>query len=237
MSCSSDFARQALQLGTLIKHNSMRQWSLLNELNMPLAVRDRFYLQYTELKHIMEATLELALPKKTYYACAHGYDDTDITHVFYNKCTRQNCICGHDSYSFLRHQGESRRTRRNKSLTWRQLESLLFVVDMHKNILDMSKRFSESVIQLCKTEKKKFAFGHLDQNRLKATISKQDRLTRTMLKAIRSVTASWGKVLWAKVRRWVRMHHYAHKLWEYKFSSRVVQIDMENGENMIQNLL
>ena len=117
---------------------------------------------------------------------------------------------------------------------WRQLESLLFVVDMHKNILDMSERFSESVIQLCKTEKKKF---DLDRNRLKATISKQDRLTRTMLKAIRSVTVSWGKVLWAKVRRWVRMHHYAHKLWEYKFSSRVAQIDMENGQIMIQNLL
>ena len=237
-SCKSEFTQRALHIGTLIKHNKMRQWSIVGELNMPLAVQDKFDLEYTDLKHIMEEVLELTLPPNTEYACANGFDDTTITHVFYNKCTCQNCICGDNNYSFLRDQGN----RRNSNLTCRQLEALLFVVEMHNNILDMSETFSESVIQKCKTEGKKFSrksmFGGeiLNEKKLNATISKQRRLQQKMLKAIHSVS-SRGRVLWAKVRRWVRMHHYAHKLWEYKFSSRAAQLDIQTGATVIQNLL
>ena len=70
----------------------------------------------------------------------------------------------------------------------------------------------------------------LNEKKLNATISKQRRLQQKMLKAIHSVS-SRGRVLWAKVRRWVRMHHYAHKLWEYKFSSRAAQLDIRSNRD------
>lgn len=245
-SCKSDFTQRALHLGRMIKHNEKRSWSIVRALNMPLAVQDKLILRYINLKFIMEEALELTLPPNTEYACANGFDDTTITHVFYTKCTYHNCICNNDDYkfkdnedySFLRDRGSS---RRNNNLTWAQLEALLFVLEMHTNIVTMSERFSESVFQKCKAERTKFSrksvFGGeiLNKKRLQSTISKQRRLQETMLKAIHSVS-SRARVLWAKVRRWVRMHHYAHMLWEYKFSSCTALLDIQAGTIMLQNI-
>lgn len=238
-SCKSDFTRQALYLGKLIKQNGKRKHSIVSRLNMPLSVQDKFDLEYINLKSQMEEVLELTLPPNTEYACANGFDDTRIIHIFYGKCTCRNCTCDNDNYSFLKHKGGS---RRNNDLTWRQLETLLFVIEMHKNIIDMSETFSASVIQKCKAEKLKFSRSFilggetLNKKKLQSTIGKQRKLHQKMLNAIYSVS-SRAKVLWAKVRRCVRMHHYAHRLWEYKFSSCAAQLDIESGEILISNMI
>lgn len=243
--CTSDFTRQALQLGKMMKHQSHR-FSIVMNLNMPKVVASKFVhmVSNLELKDNMENVLELALPPKTNYACAKGFSDTPITHVFYDKCTHQNCDCANlcipdDKYVFLR---DHRRRGRNKNLTWRQIETLLFLVEMQKNIVETSQLFSDRVQEKCKAEGRKFSRGFMfkqgesfNHKILRSAITKQRKAEQKMLNAISSVS-SRSRVLWAKVRRCVRMYHYAHKIWEYKFSSRAVQNDMQSGAMLLQEL-
>ena len=174
----SDHSHYALRLGCMIKHNMMRS-DIVEKMYMPRAVEDKFELQYYDLRALMEETLCLVLPSRSDYACANGFDDTEIVHVFYGDgCTRKNCIC-HEDYSFIQHPERCR--RRNKAPTWRQLETLLFIVDMHSNILDMSEKFSEAVMNECKRRSLKFSrtfFGTeiLNRKKLAATIAKERKM-------------------------------------------------------------
>lgn len=224
--CKSEFTQQALQLGKIIKRNRKRA-NVVSIINLPKSVQNEFNLQYIELINRMEEALELTLPRHTAYACANGFHATRIMHVFYTNCTCKDCDCDID-YSFLRYTGSS---RRNKTPTWRQLETLLFVVDMHKNIVDASNLFAVNVMQKCKNEKRKFArefiFGgeSLNRQKLQSTILKQYKVHQQMLKAVYGACTK-ARVMWARVRRAVRMYHYAHKLWEYKFGHDIVQLDI-----------
>jgi hypothetical protein len=214
--CQSDIAQQALHLATLMKHNKMRKESIVNRLTMPVVVQDKFYLEYDELRCIMDSIMQFTLPPNTEFVRANEFNNTRIQDVFWNKCMRRNCICD-DKYSFLDYGG----SRKNNNLTWRQIESLLFVVDMHQNILDMSEKFVECVVKKCKEERKRFPFGA----ELKTILSKQRKRKEIMLEAIHSVS-SRGRVLWAKVRRRARMRNNAHMLWEYKYGPCAAQVDV-----------
>lgn len=240
--CTSDSTRQALQLGRMMKHQSNR-FSIVMSLNMPKAVASKFLdmIQNLVLKHNMENVLEMALPPKTNYACAKGFSETQITHVFYNECTHQNCDCARDN-DVLLFSGRDHRRGRNKNLTWRQVETLLFLVEMQRNIVDTSQLFSERVQEKCTAEGRKFSRGFMfrqgeswNQKILQSAIRKERKAEQKMLHAISSVS-SRSRVLWAKVRRCVRMYHYAHKLWEYKFSPRAVQNDMQSGAMLLQEI-
>lgn len=209
-----------LQIGTLMKHNKERQWSVIKKINLPLSVQDKFYLEYDDLKHIMDVTLSLTLPSETSeteYIYANGFDDTRIRDVFWkDECTRKNCVwCDKrykHNYSFLQYQGKY---KINKNPTRMQLEALLFIIDMHSNIVDMCETFSESVIRKCETEGKE-----LNKTKIKAVISKERKLQQTMLKSLKYYNA---KVFWAKVRRCVRMRHNARKLLEYKYQDALAR--------------
>lgn len=237
---NSVFTNQALRLGRLIKHNKMRRLSIISKSNLSKTMKRKFNLDYLDLKHVMEEVFELTLPPKTEYACADRFHDTTITNVLYGKCTFQNCTC--DNYDTCYDTcDDSFGTIGKRPVTWKQLESLLFVVEMHKNILDKSEVFSKSVMDMCNAQKIKFLRRPMlggkcvNQKALLCALSKQRRLQQTMLKAIYSVS-SRAKALWAKVRRCVRMHHYAHKLWEYKFAPRVAELDIQSGSMMIESL-
>lgn len=233
MSCESEFTKQALQLGKIIKRNRKRA-DVIWKMKLPRSVSDKFDLQYIDLKSRMEDVLELTLPKHTEYACADGFHATPIIHVFYAECTCKDCHCN-DEYSFLRHQETS---RRNKNPTWRQLETLLFIADMHKIIVDAANVFAANVIHECKRKKIKFErafmFGGytLNKKKLQSTMSKQYKLHQNMLKAIYCVSSK-ARVMWATLRRAVRMYHYAHKIWEYKFGHHAVHIDIRTGEHIL----
>ena len=231
----SEFTQRALLLGKAIKHYRRLQWRILSKLNIPLKVSDSFgRLEFTNLRITMEDVLCLTLPPGTVYVSAERYDATLIKHVFYGECTYQDCTCGgtclEGGYCFLSAPSASR--KRYRSLSWKQLDAMLFLVEMHTNIVDMSANFLERAKRYCR-ENRILSASMLKT--LDTAIAKERRSKQTKLKAMYDVS-SRARVRWLQVRRWVCMYHYAHKLWEYKFSSRVAQLDKQHGVEWIQQV-
>lgn len=220
----SEFTEAALRLGKNIKHSRQLYWSIVPKLNLPLSVQDKLSFEYVELRHIMEEILELTLPLGANFAYAPGFRDTRITEVFYADCTWINCNCNSPddtSYSFLRRNG-GRSHRRNKNLSYMELEAILYLLDMHSRNICAAERFAQSVIQQCRVKCIKFSrpciFGGeaLNQQKCKSCLNKERRIQTRMLNAIVSVS-SVGKILWAKLRRKIRMYLYSWYIMEQKW--------------------
>lgn len=213
-SCDSDAARRALCIGRMIKNNRTRAFSVTERVGMKKNARKNFCVRNNGLRSLMEDVLIEALPPKTDFACAAGFAATDLTHVFYGKCTCKSCSFCEVNYGFL---GPLRSAWRKDPLTWRQLEAMLFVADTQKAIVDQAADFLKRASEEygCKGM---FARASPLAEKAAASLSKERKAHEAMMVDIQAKCPR-ARILWARVRRHVRMRAYARWVWAHRFGA------------------
>jgi len=218
-----------------------RGMSMRDQLGMPTSVTGPLRSCYlTDLRGRLESIMLLTLPPGTETLFAEPrergcdgiddarmrgrdeYRDTPLNRVFYGECADGEVTRRRDAS--LRHRGR----RRNTSLTWAQLEAVLFAVEMHGRCVDAA----EAYVKDARASPTSTATL---KRMIRPIVAKERRHNKTMRRAVQSVSTR-ARMLWVKVRWAVRMHHIAHRLWEYKHGERAARHDVESHPALLRDL-
>ena len=228
--CGSEAARRALHLGGIMKRCKHRGMSMRDQLGMPTSVTDPLcFCDLIDLRSRLESIMLLTLPPGTETLFAEprerGRDecrDTPMNRVFWGECVDGEITRRRDAS--LRHRGD----RLNRSLTWAQLEAVLFAVEMHGRCIDAAEAYVKDA------RASPISTATL-KRMIRPIVVKERRHNKTMRRAVQSVSTR-ARMLWVKVRWAVRMHHIAHRLWEYKHGERAARHDVESHPALLRDL-
>jgi hypothetical protein len=218
-----DLSADALRLGVLLKHNRKRSWSVRSLMNK--GDSSKFHMEYVDVRSDMEDALFAVLPGGTDWVSATGFGRTEVTHVFYGECTKLCCgVCpAHRSVT----------APRRAPLTYRDIEAILSVCDLHMQAIDRCQAFLDNVMHACAVGNLPFQrtatfMGRTaDRRKCQSSINREYRRHTTMVAQLAKMAPA-ARIRWATLRRDVRMRVMARVLFSHLWgwlpaASRVVE--------------
>jgi len=200
--------------------------NLVYNINLPKSSEDLFNFHYLQLKNRMEETLNFVLH------IVHGKKVT----IRYPE--KDDYICDVDQYEHLYHC-MNKIVRSNENVSYTELQILLYINELHRRTIEWCEELIEEAdscfkkrgwIDIERTAGNRYTFSI----RLLGRCILEEKQKHTHIgSAILSVSTK-GMVLWAIVKRAIRMHFYAWYLYEHMwFQSGGVSRDIHSLQRCI----